>query len=141
MAKTSHFNRFLVILGFISTLLAACGTPQSQLQASSQSQQGTIAVSGAFALYPMMVTWAEEYQKLHPGVRIDVSAAWRGARPAAPSTISSSIARPPPAGWAATCDAEFMTSHPSGNSNARRRHSRPASHPDEARQIRAAGFR
>ncbi len=89
MAKTSLFNRFLVILVFISTLLAACGTPQPQLQGSSPSQQGTIAVSGAFALYPMMVTWAEEYQKLHPGVRIDVSAG--GAGKGMTDTLSGAV--------------------------------------------------
>ncbi len=37
-----------------------------------------ITVSGAFALYPMMVKWSEEYQKLHPDVRIDVSAGGAG---------------------------------------------------------------
>jgi phosphate transport system substrate-binding protein len=89
MANTSLFNRFLVILVFISTLLAACGTPQSQLQGSSPSQQGTLAVSGAFALYPMMVTWAEEYQKLHPGVRIDVSAG--GAGKGMTDTLSGAV--------------------------------------------------
>jgi phosphate transport system substrate-binding protein len=40
--------------------------------------QGTVRVSGAFALYPMMVKWAEEYQKLHPKVRIEVSAGGAG---------------------------------------------------------------
>lgn len=38
----------------------------------------TIKVSGAWALYPMMVKWAEEYQKIHPEVRIDVSAGGAG---------------------------------------------------------------
>jgi phosphate transport system substrate-binding protein len=38
----------------------------------------TINVSGAWALYPMMVKWAEEYQKIHPEVRIDVSAGGAG---------------------------------------------------------------
>jgi phosphate transport system substrate-binding protein len=42
------------------------------------AQTGNIAVSGAFALYPMMVSWADEYQKLNPGVRIDVSAGGAG---------------------------------------------------------------
>lgn len=27
--------------------------------------RSTIKVSGAFSLYPMMVKWAEEYQKIH----------------------------------------------------------------------------
>jgi len=38
----------------------------------------TITVSGAWALYPMMVKWAEEYQRIHPEVRIDVSAGGAG---------------------------------------------------------------
>jgi phosphate transport system substrate-binding protein len=40
--------------------------------------RGTIRVSGAWALYPMMVKWAEEYRKLHPKVRIDISAGGAG---------------------------------------------------------------
>ena len=39
---------------------------------------GTITISGAFALYPLVVKWAEEFQKLNPGVRIDVSAGGAG---------------------------------------------------------------
>jgi phosphate transport system substrate-binding protein len=39
---------------------------------------GKIIVSGAFALYPMMVKWAEEYQKINPGVRVEVSAGGAG---------------------------------------------------------------
>jgi len=37
-----------------------------------------IEVSGAWALYPMMVKWAEEFQKVRPSVRIDVSAGGAG---------------------------------------------------------------
>jgi phosphate transport system substrate-binding protein len=40
--------------------------------------KGKISISGAFALYPMGVKWAEEFQKLHPGVRIDISAGGAG---------------------------------------------------------------
>ena len=36
--------------------------------------KGTITLSGAWALYPMAVKWAEEFQKLHPKVRIDIGA-------------------------------------------------------------------
>jgi phosphate transport system substrate-binding protein len=39
---------------------------------------GTITVSGAFALYPMMQRWGEEFQKLHPGVAFDISAGGAG---------------------------------------------------------------
>jgi len=40
--------------------------------------EGTIKVSGAWALYPMMVKWAEEFQRIHPKVRIDLSAGGAG---------------------------------------------------------------
>ena len=36
--------------------------------------KGEIQLSGAFALYPMVVRWAEEFRKIHPEVRIDISA-------------------------------------------------------------------
>ncbi len=38
----------------------------------------TIKVSGAYALYPMMCVWAEEYQELHPDIRIEVSGGGAG---------------------------------------------------------------
>jgi len=44
----------------------------------SQELVGTIKVSGAFALYPLMVIWAQEYMKLHPKVVIQVSAGGAG---------------------------------------------------------------
>ncbi len=39
---------------------------------------GNISISGAWALYPMAVKWAEEFQKLYPGVKIDLSAGGAG---------------------------------------------------------------
>ncbi|MBP8626164.1 MAG: PstS family phosphate ABC transporter substrate-binding protein [Syntrophorhabdales bacterium] len=38
----------------------------------------TIRVSGAWALYPMMVKWAEEYSKINPKIRLDISAGGAG---------------------------------------------------------------
>ena len=35
-------------------------------------------MSGAWALYPMAVTWSEEFRKIHPGVQIDISAGGAG---------------------------------------------------------------
>ena len=40
--------------------------------------EGQITLSGAFALYPLAVKWAEEFKKIHPNVRIDVSAGGAG---------------------------------------------------------------
>jgi len=45
---------------------------------TSSELTGTIKVSGAWALYPMMVKWAEEFQKFHPEVKIEVSAGGAG---------------------------------------------------------------
>ncbi len=46
--------------------------------AGSQELKGTIRVSGAFALYPMMLKWGEEYKKLHPKVEFDIQAGGAG---------------------------------------------------------------
>lgn len=40
--------------------------------------EGTVSLSGAWALYPMVVKWAEEFQKLYPKVKIDISAGGAG---------------------------------------------------------------
>ena len=40
--------------------------------------KGDISLSGAFALYPMVVKWAEEFKKIHPNVRIDISGGGAG---------------------------------------------------------------
>lgn len=47
-------------------------------QPPEPQRQAAIKVSGAWALYPMAVQWAEAFQEKHPGVRIDVSAGGSG---------------------------------------------------------------
>lgn len=39
---------------------------------------GEISLSGAFALYPLAVKWADDFKLLHPNVRIDISAGGAG---------------------------------------------------------------
>jgi len=39
---------------------------------------GKVTISGAWALYPMVVKWTEEFKKANPGVVIDVSAGGAG---------------------------------------------------------------
>jgi len=39
---------------------------------------GQISISGAFALYPMAIKWSEEFRKINPEVRIDISAGGAG---------------------------------------------------------------
>ncbi|MFA6637198.1 MAG: PstS family phosphate ABC transporter substrate-binding protein [Candidatus Omnitrophota bacterium] len=45
---------------------------------SDEALKGTITMSGAWALYPLAVKWAEEFRKVHPGVRMDISAGGAG---------------------------------------------------------------
>lgn len=40
--------------------------------------EGTIRVSGAWALYPMMVKWGEEFRRAYPKVKVDISAGGAG---------------------------------------------------------------
>jgi len=60
----------IIALGlFLTITLSAC---------QQKSRERNISISGAFALYPLTVKWAEEYQKLHPEITIDVSAGGAG---------------------------------------------------------------
>lgn len=46
--------------------------------AEEKELEGTVTLSGAWAIYPTAVAWAEGFQKLHPKVKIDVSAGGAG---------------------------------------------------------------
>ena len=56
--------------------LDSCGGNKQQVGEDGLS--GEISLSGAFALYPLAVQWANDFQALHPGVKIDVSAGGAG---------------------------------------------------------------
>lgn len=78
----------------LAVALSACGTaapepttvPESDANVPSGAVQspaeeplsGTISISGAFALYPMMTVWADEFHKLHPDVEFDVQGGGAG---------------------------------------------------------------
>ncbi len=70
----------LLITAMVSLLLlTSCGGGESKsVRQADGTIKGTISISGAFALYPMAVLWAEEFQKIHPDVRIDISAGGAG---------------------------------------------------------------
>lgn len=72
MKKMFTLLAVLALLGHL-----AAQTPPARKEAR-QKLQGTITISGAFALYPMVVKWSEEFRKLYPEVRIDVSAGGAG---------------------------------------------------------------
>lgn len=67
----------LLVMG--SLVLSACGSATtSTTDANSGELSGIIAISGAFALYPMMTVWTEEFTKLHPNVEFDVQGGGAG---------------------------------------------------------------
>jgi phosphate transport system substrate-binding protein len=62
----------------IFTLLFVVGCRKEPQEQSKEQLEGTITLSGAWALYPMVVKWAEEFGKIHPKIRIDVAAGGAG---------------------------------------------------------------
>jgi len=79
---TGKHHSFLVFLliGWISgVILPGCNqAPKRNDGNVTDSLKGKITLSGAFALYPLAVKWAEEFEKLHPGVTVNVSAGGAG---------------------------------------------------------------
>lgn len=69
-------TRFLIAGLLLALLTSAC----TQLLPSNNEKtlQGEITVSGAFALYPLMITWADEFQEIHPGVEFEISSGGAG---------------------------------------------------------------
>lgn len=62
----------VLLLAAIAVSLAACGTTPPPPTAQPLSE---IRVSGAWALHPLMVRWAQEYQEIHADVQVGV---WAG---------------------------------------------------------------
>lgn len=60
------------------TLLVGTLLPLGASAAENQSLKGTVTLSGAWALYPLAVKWGEEFQKIYPDVKIEVSAGGAG---------------------------------------------------------------
>lgn len=62
-----------VVILSILTMSSSCGNGSSK-----KGKTQNISISGAFALYPLAVKWAEEFQQLHPDIHIDLSAGGAG---------------------------------------------------------------
>ncbi len=88
MKTVTNYKRYLLagttLLTIALPLISACssikaqGNPGTSANSPASGLKGKITVSGAFALYPLMVTWADEFQKINPGVKIEVSAGGAG---------------------------------------------------------------
>jgi phosphate transport system substrate-binding protein len=60
----------------LALLCCACGQQGSPLE--NKQPTTTITVSGAWALYPMMIRWGEEYTTQNAHIRFDISAGGAG---------------------------------------------------------------
>lgn len=81
------FTKILVLMvTSAAILISACtnttSSDQDQVTTGQESAEpalnGTISISGAFALYPMMTRWVEEFTKVYPDVNFDLSAGGAG---------------------------------------------------------------
>ena len=63
---------------FILAVLSVAVGVLGPVVCTGEEMEGTISMSGAWALYPMAVRWGEEYQKLHPKIQFDISAGGAG---------------------------------------------------------------
>jgi phosphate transport system substrate-binding protein len=68
-------KQFLKLLILPALLFSEVSVPQTYAQ---EKRSGQISISGAFALYPMVIRWADEYKKINPDVRFDISAGGAG---------------------------------------------------------------
>jgi phosphate transport system substrate-binding protein len=63
-------TRIALLMLTLSVIVSAC--------VSKKRAEETINISGAWALYPMVVKWSEEYKKEHPEIRFNISAGGAG---------------------------------------------------------------
>jgi phosphate transport system substrate-binding protein len=73
--KRNHPAKILSPLLILALLLTA-GSCRREGEgiAATKDLQGNISISTSFALYPLILKWADEFHRLHPGIEFDVSA-------------------------------------------------------------------
>lgn len=67
----------VILISSVSWMLFTSHT-RMKITPPADKLNGSITITGAFALYPLAVKWAEEFRKIHPQVKIDVSAGGAG---------------------------------------------------------------
>ncbi len=71
--------RGILKTSIVAVLLAYSCAPKVKEGYDNQNGfRGNISISGAFALYPIVVLWSEDFKKIHPDVRFNISAGGAG---------------------------------------------------------------
>ncbi len=73
-----NFVRKIFAPAAVFILLNSCSTKNNNDTNDNKEQAISISFSGAFALYPLVQTWAAEYNKIHPEIRFDIQAGGAG---------------------------------------------------------------
>jgi phosphate transport system substrate-binding protein len=70
----------IIILVVSLTLLVACkqGNSDSVKQTQETMLSGNISIGGAYALFPLVKKWSDDFMKLHPDVKITVESTGTG---------------------------------------------------------------
>ena len=76
--KKTHTAAVMSALMLTAVVLTASCNGDRSAENSGTKKQDSLSISGAFALYPMVVLWAEEYKKENPEIRIDITAGGAG---------------------------------------------------------------
>jgi len=69
-------KKLVLIFVVVATVAIVFSTIRHRLDKDGAEKK--IIISGAWALYPITIKWAEEFQKIHPDVKIDISAGGAG---------------------------------------------------------------
>ncbi|MFN8437866.1 MAG: PstS family phosphate ABC transporter substrate-binding protein [Cytophagales bacterium] len=73
--KTTYAKIKIFALLAVSLFISSAYTSETE---AKDELEGTISISGAFAMYPIAVKWGQEFKKLHPNVKFDISAGGAG---------------------------------------------------------------
>lgn len=76
MKRVYWSRRVIAVLMALAIVVGGC--QKAVEQEGGAELRGTVRVSGAWALYPMMVRWGEEFHKIYPQVTLDISAGGAG---------------------------------------------------------------
>jgi phosphate transport system substrate-binding protein len=77
--KTTIFSLLFVTVS--TFLVTSCGSSETKSKESVNGEpkiEGSITISGAFALYPLANVWAEEFRKEYPDVKFNISGGGAG---------------------------------------------------------------
>ncbi|WP_333802686.1 PstS family phosphate ABC transporter substrate-binding protein, partial [Sphingobacterium multivorum] len=69
----------ILILSYVIVFkMTSCAPKVKNGYSKEHGFEGNISLSGAFALYPLAVVWSEDFKKIHPNVRFNISAGGAG---------------------------------------------------------------